>query len=192
MGELNLCRPTLGSTASCCWGAWGGVRGRKGPGSWTSREGSAACPGPGPEWKAVNFVFKETRLHCAREPSPPSPVVSGQQPASPGGQNPRSASAACQGLQPAGSQQGLRTTARALPGDFHPGPQPPGQGGGSGPPGKLSTRAPNRRREVRGSWEPAFPWRPGAWASCASAPELPSVPAFPGPQFPTCEGAGSI
>lgn len=168
----------------CCWllGALGGVRGRKGPGSWTSREGSAARRGPWPEWKAADFVFKETRLHCA----------SRAQPAESGGEQPTARLSwrtkppfcfcclrgAATRWVPAGPQDRSQGSAERLP-LWSPAP---GQGGGSGPPGKPSTRAPCRRREVRGSWEPAFPWRPGAWASCASTPELPSVPALPGPQ----------
>lgn len=61
----------LGLGAStACWGCWEGWQDRKGPESWTSRKGSATRQGPWPGHKAADVVFRETRPHCAREPSP--------------------------------------------------------------------------------------------------------------------------
>lgn len=135
-----------------------GGGGRKGPGSWTSREGSAARRGgPWRGGKAADFVFKETRLHCASRAQPSRvPAVNSQQTGSHGRQNPRSASAIQEGLQPPGSKQGWRITARALPRDFHPDLQPPWQRGGEPrPPRKPSPKSECKRRERAegtGSW----------------------------------------
>lgn len=128
--------------------------------------------------KAADFVFKETRLHCASRAQPSRvPAVNSQQTGSHGRQNPRSASAIQEGLQPPGSKQGWRITARALPRDFHPDLQPPWQRGGEPrPPGKPSPRSECKDRR-RGNWELDLPWRSGDRKQ-GFAIELPSMPAL--------------
>lgn len=133
-----------------------GMRGAGG-GQGDSREGSTTRRGPWRGWKAAHFVFKETRLHCASRAQPSRvPAVNSQQTGSHGRQNSRSASAVQEVLQPPGSKQGPRITARALLGHFHPDLQLPWQRGGEpGPPGKPSPRAECRRwerAEGAGSW----------------------------------------
>ena len=81
------------------------------------------------------------------------------------------------GLQPPGSKQGWRITARALPRDFHPDLQPPWQRGGEPrPPGKPSPRSECKDRR-RGNWELDLPWRSGDRKQ-GFAIELPSMPAL--------------
>lgn len=92
-------------------------------------------------------------------PAEPSPPGRGERPAARPSWRTKPPFCFClgEGRLPAGAQQGLRTTARAVPSEQLPPWSPaPGQGGGSGPPGKPSTRAPCGRRKVRGSWEPAL------------------------------------
>lgn len=113
--------------------------------------------GPWRGGKAADFVFKETRLHCASRAQPSRvPAVNSQQTGSHGRQNPRSASAIQEGLQPPGSKQGWRITARALPRDFHPDLQPPWQRGEEPrPPRKPSPKSECKRQERAegtGSW----------------------------------------
>lgn len=65
--ELTLCKPPL-DTATLCWGVRRSEGLRRRPK--TSREGSAAYQGPWHRWRAADFVFKETRLHCASQAQP--------------------------------------------------------------------------------------------------------------------------
>lgn len=58
---------------------WEGWQGRKGPESWTSKEGSATRQGPWLGHKAADVVFRETRPHCARW-AQPSWVPAGNSP----------------------------------------------------------------------------------------------------------------
>lgn len=146
-------------TFTACWGigragGWGaggaqraGLLGKEVP----------PAGGPWPASKAADFVFKETRLHCASGAQPSRvPAVNSQQTGSQAGQNPRSASAVQAGLQPPGAKPGPRIPARALLRDFHPDLQLPRQGVGN--PALLGSHPQSRRvqegerSEGTGSW----------------------------------------
>lgn len=88
------------------------------------------------------------------------------------------------GLQPPGSKQGPRTTARALLRDFHPGLQLCGREEGAWPSREAMHQS--HVQEMGGQREPeARPFlggqEPGGLGFCPGA-EFPSPPVLPGPQ----------